>query len=101
MGRSTIELYIDILKAMAKGGRKPTHIMYKANLAWTKLEECLSFLGKRGLIKSVVGNQGVRYEITERGMEALNYFSKMESALLYPSSLSWVKNSNSAIHFHH
>jgi len=60
--------------------------MYKANSYWLKLEECLSLLGERGLIKSLVENQGVRYEVTERGREALNYFGKMESALCYPSS---------------
>ena len=101
MGRSRIELCVDILKVMAEGNRKPTRIMYKANLSWPKLGECLSFLGERGLIKSEVENQGVRYEITERGMEALDYFGKMESAFRNPSSLSWVKNSSSAIHFHH
>ncbi|MEM2935615.1 MAG: winged helix-turn-helix domain-containing protein [Candidatus Bathyarchaeia archaeon] len=95
MGRSTIELYADVLKVMAEGNRKPTHIMYKANLSWLKLEGCLSSLGKRGLIKSVVEDKGVRYEITERGMKALDYFGKMESALRYP------QKSNSAIQFHH
>jgi len=61
----------------------------------------LSFLGERGLIKSVVEDQGVRYEVTERGMEALDSFGKMESALRYPSFPSGPKNLNSAIHFHH
>jgi len=86
MGRSRIELCVDILKVMAEGDRKPTRIMYRANLSWVKLEECLSFLGERGLIRSEVENEGVRYEITERGREALDYFGKMESALRYPSS---------------
>jgi len=84
-------LCVDILKVMAGGNHKPTRIMYKANLSWTNLEGCLSFLGERGLIKSVVENRGVRYEVTERGMEALDYFSKVESALRYPSSLLGAK----------
>lgn len=100
MGRSTIELRVDVLKVMAEGSRKPTRIMYRANLSWPKLEECLTSLGERGLIKSVVEDQRVRYEITERGMEALDYFGKVESALPYPSSLLGTKN-NSATHFHH
>jgi len=91
MGRSRIELCVDILKAMAEGNRKPTRIMYKANSYWLKLEECLSLLGERGLIKSLVENQGVRYEVTERGREALNYFGKMESALRCLSSPSGSK----------
>ena len=101
MGRSRIELCVDILKALAEGNRKPTRIMYKANLSWTNLEGCLGFLGERGLIKSIMEDQGVRYEITERGMRALDYFGKVESAFRYPSSLLGAKNSNSAIHLHH
>jgi len=86
-------LCVDILKVMAEGNSKPTRIMYKANLSWTKLEECLGFLGERGLIKSVIEDQGVRYKVTERGMEALDYFGKMESALRYPgSSIGGQKN---------
>ena len=51
--RSRMEILIDILKAVAKGNEKPTHIMYKANLSWKRLQEQLDFLLKQDMQKNI------------------------------------------------
>jgi predicted transcriptional regulator len=42
--RSRMETFCDILRVIGAGAEKPTHIMYKANLSWTTLEDALATL---------------------------------------------------------
>ena len=49
--RSQMEIYMDILRAVAEGRRRPTHIMYRANLSWARLRRYLNFLVKQGLLE--------------------------------------------------
>ena len=52
MRRSKMEIYIDILKALACHGRlKLTHIMYKANISCSALKESLDLLIQQDLVK--------------------------------------------------
>ena len=50
--RSRIEIYLDILRAIRKGVRKPTHIMYRTNLSWKPLMQILDAMLEQGLIAS-------------------------------------------------
>ncbi|MFQ6095396.1 MAG: winged helix-turn-helix domain-containing protein [Candidatus Bathyarchaeia archaeon] len=81
--RSQMEILIDILRAVADGKRKPTHIMYKANLSWTRLKRQLDFLTKQELLVNKVTEEGTIYKITPKGKEVLEYFKKIEGELYY------------------
>ena len=55
MRRSKMEMYIDILKVMAKNEPiKLTHVMYKANLNCSVLKKNLDFLIKQNLIEEQI-----------------------------------------------
>ncbi len=78
--RSRLEIYVDVLKTIKKGTHKPTRIMYRTNLSWKPLMKVLGSLADQGLI--TVGKEGNHklYEITEKGKNVLQYFSRaMES----------------------
>lgn len=81
--RSQMEILMDILTAVANGKQKPTHIMYRANLAWTRLQRQLDFLIKQDMLTSTEVDGGMIYKITRRGKEVLEYFKKIESELYY------------------
>ncbi|MDH5689083.1 MAG: transcriptional regulator [Candidatus Bathyarchaeota archaeon] len=81
--RSQMEILIDILKAVANGKRKPTHIMYRANLSWTRLKKQLDFLEKQELLDNTVTDEGAIFKITPKGKEVLEYFKRIEGELYY------------------
>ena len=78
-----MEIYLDILKVISIGNHKPTHIMYRANLSWERLKKYLKFLESQDLILSDQMNELVRFEITDKGREMLNYFRKIEGMLYH------------------
>jgi predicted transcriptional regulator len=87
MQRSKLEMHVDILKALDRQGPlKLTHIMYKANVNFSVLKECLDLL----ILHNLVGEQTLHkkrhrirvvYVITERGRTVLKYFREVNSAL--------------------
>jgi len=78
--RSKLEIYIDILQTIRKGTCKPTRIMYRTNLSWKPLMEILDSLETQGLIVMKAERSHKFYEITEKGKNVLQYFTKaMES----------------------
>ena len=84
--RSKLEIYIDILRVLARHGPlKLTHIMYKANVNYTVLKQFLNFLSQHNLIEETVvrkkKGQRIDYDITERGRIALKHFREMTKAL--------------------
>jgi len=81
--RSQMEILIDILKAVADGKQKPTHIMYRANLSWTRLKRQLDFLTKQEMLVDTEVEDGTTYRITQKGKEVLEYFKKIEGELYY------------------
>jgi predicted transcriptional regulator len=74
--RSKLEIYIDILSAIKKGIYKPTKIMYRTNLSWKPLMEILDSLVGQELIKVKEDDEHKIYEITEKGKNVLEYFSR-------------------------
>lgn len=79
--RSRLEIYVDVLEAVARGVRKPTRIMYKANLSWGSMKGFFGSLLERGLIReSEVGGRR-EYEITDKGLRVLDYFRKAREML--------------------
>jgi len=83
MRRSKLEMYIDILKVLARHGPlKLTHIMYKANVNCSVLKEYLEFLIKQNLVEErTVGKKRIVYAITDRGITVLKYFRELQAVL--------------------
>ncbi|MCD6593311.1 hypothetical protein J7L00_04425 [Candidatus Bathyarchaeota archaeon] len=79
--RSQFEIYLDILKAVAEGKRKPTHIMYRANLSWTRLKKYLDFLIAQGLLKETINDSATIFSLTEKGREVIGYYRRLEGVL--------------------
>ena len=71
--RSKFEIYIDILTEIKNGKAIPTHIMYGANLSWTRLKHTLETFTAKGLV-----DEQTR---TGKGDNVLNYFNKVKELL--------------------
>jgi len=81
--RSQMEIYIDILKAVAEGRQKPTHIMYRSNLCWERLKKQLDFLVKGGLLDKTAVKGTATFSLTSKGKDLLGYHKKLEVELYY------------------
>jgi predicted transcriptional regulator len=83
MRRSKLEMYIDILKVLARTGPlKLTHIMYKANVNCSVLKEYLDFLITQNLVEEkTLGKKRIVYAITDRGITVLKYFRELKTVL--------------------
>ncbi len=83
MRRSKLEMYIDILKVLARQGPlKLTHIMYKANVNCSVLKEYLDFLIDQNLVEErTVGKKRIVYALTDRGKTVLKYFRELQVML--------------------
>jgi len=85
--RSKLEMYVDILKVLARNGPlKLTHIMYKANVNCSVLKQHLDFLIQQNLVEEQTSQKKRRktrvvYAITERGKTVLKYFREVNRAL--------------------
>jgi predicted transcriptional regulator len=78
--RSKFQLSVEVLSQIKQGERKPTRIMYSANLSWKSLKEILDSLVSQGLIEEeLVGRSSKRakkrYEITDKGENVLEYYN--------------------------
>ena len=64
---------------------KPTRIMYASNLSWKPTQRILASLVGQGLLREILvsgsGRSRIRYEITEKGLNVLDYFSGAEALL--------------------
>jgi predicted transcriptional regulator len=76
-------MYIDILNVLNhKGPLKLTHVMYKANINCSILNEYMDFLIKQGLIeKRTIKKERIVFAITQRGINVLKYFRELIQAL--------------------
>lgn len=79
--RSQMEIQMDILKAVAEGKQKPTHIMYRANLSWTRLKKYLDFLITQDLLTKNSTGGSLSFSLTVKGKDVLGYFRKIEGEL--------------------
>jgi len=78
--RSKISILGDILRTIQRkeGKAKPTHILYGANLSHDRLKEYLQKLMLDGFIEKVDENGHVYYKITEKGLNFLSEFRKIQ-----------------------
>lgn len=77
MRRSRIEIMIDILTVLSFNKLRRTKIMYKVNLSYNLLRECIDLLQKMGLISFHNGY----YRITRKGMETLTLYNNLRKYL--------------------
>jgi predicted transcriptional regulator len=84
--RSRFEIYVDILTEIKKGSKKPTQIMYGANLSWIPLQGMLESLTKQGLIEEIEGlrkdkRTKKRFELTSKGENVIRYYRKAKNLI--------------------
>ena len=86
MRRSKLERCVDILNVLAhRGPLKLTHIMYKANVNCSILNEYLDFLIKQGLIeKRTIEKEHIFFAVTQRGINLLKVFREFTEVLTAP-----------------
>lgn len=72
--RSQLEIYFAVLNIINHGMQKPTRIMYKANLSWVAMSRAFEALLDGGFIHKKRLGKAKRYEITEKGKQALTYY---------------------------
>ena len=84
--RSRLEICLEILSIIYRGTKKPTRIMYAANVSWKPLQRYLDWLISQGLIREVEPSlrPGKRsrkdkrsrayYELTQKGENIIKYF---------------------------
>ena len=93
--RSRIELYVDVLRAIANGRESPARIVYAANLSYDRVVRSLNFLAEQELVIKNIEGKKKRYAITEKGMDVVRYFNEVETAIFYKKKAI----SNLSIHF--
>src|SRR5229473_4685725 len=85
--RSKHEVFMDIMKVVAEEREmKRTRIMYKANLAWTVLNDALDSMEKKGILESKETTSGVVVTTTPDGLSLLKRFQEVESVFLQPTT---------------
>ncbi|HVB95432.1 MAG TPA: winged helix-turn-helix domain-containing protein [Nitrososphaerales archaeon] len=70
--RSAFEIRMDILKVVAEGSVKPTHIMYRSNTSWIVLHKNLESLLASGFMQQSGECSRTEYGITETGKRVLH-----------------------------
>jgi len=85
--RTKLELYLDVLREIKNGTRKPTRIMYGANLSWKPLQRILESLVSQELLRAVDATEGrdkrtnTIYELTQKGENVIQYFNRAKELL--------------------
>jgi predicted transcriptional regulator len=76
--RSRMETYCDILRVIASGAEKPTHIMYRSNLSWRIMQSFIKSLETQGLVVAS-SDEGKRlYHLSEKGFQLLKQFQAIK-----------------------
>ena len=86
--RSRMETLFDILTIIAAGAEKPTHIMYKANLSWTIMQQNMRLLESQGLVVPS-DDEGRRvYHLSEKGFALLKQFQTIREGLMIENEMA-------------
>jgi predicted transcriptional regulator len=85
--RSKLEIYLDVLWIIKNGTRKPTRIMYGANLSWKPLQRILDSMIKQDLIMEIDTSDtrdkrtNTCYEVTQKGENVCMYFNRAKDMI--------------------
>jgi predicted transcriptional regulator len=72
---------MEILRVVCEGCKKPTQIMYKANLSWVALQEHFKSLVGGGLLHEVESGKRTEYELTTTGLSILKDYRKLTTSI--------------------
>lgn len=82
--RGTLDIIADILEA-SKGKTRKTYLMYRCNLSFKQMENYLSLLLKRGLIKAAEDQSNNTntsfFRITEKGERFLETYKGLQGLM--------------------
>jgi predicted transcriptional regulator len=81
--RFRLEIMAEIL-SLCKRPQAKTRVMYRTNLSWQMLQECLSELQLLGLLE--VHDDANKYATTRKGLEFVEKWAELVE-LLYPDAL--------------
>ncbi len=76
-----------MLKVIKEGTKKPTRIMYGANLSWKLLQGILGSMVSQGLIEEIDASDSRDkrttkvYEITSKGDSVIRYFDRAKGLI--------------------
>jgi len=78
--RSQLRIYVDIMLVIQRENNeaKPTRILYGANLSHDRLVKYLEELMQLGVIQES-GTEDKVYSLTQKGIEFMNNFMRVES----------------------
>jgi predicted transcriptional regulator len=80
--RSKVDIVYDILVSAMGAGAKKTHILYKANISSTQVENYFSALLAHNLMEKGLDIDGNNiYRTTERGMKFINCCEEIRSLI--------------------
>jgi predicted transcriptional regulator len=80
--RSKVDIVYDILVSAMSGGAKKTHILYKANISSTQVENYFSALLAHNLLEKAHDLEGNNvYRTTEKGMKFIECCEEIRSLI--------------------
>lgn len=84
--RDRHDIVAEILKT-ARGGKIKTHIMYKAKLSYSQINEYLKLLVEKGFLENMTVKRKrqtvTMYRTTEKGMEFLDHLEFIDKLWTY------------------
>jgi predicted transcriptional regulator len=82
MRRSKLQVNLEILKTLVENGKlNSTHITYHTYLNNKSVNECLEFLIENNLVQELEYKARKKYEITNRGTEAIKLANRLDKIL--------------------
>lgn len=78
--RSRIEIVYDIVRSIAEkgGSMKPTHVLYKSNLSYKRLQEYIDELKGKEIIREDNKEGHSVFVLTDKGFTFLNDLKKLK-----------------------
>jgi hypothetical protein len=79
--RSQLEIYLDIINAIALRPLRPTHIMKTANVSYNELKKIIEMLEKKALVVSETTFDGKFYQATPEGLRLVEEYKRFRSSI--------------------
>lgn len=78
--RNKLQIIHDILSVIRdKNGKiKPTHILYKSNLSHSMMDQYITELKEKEMIKEIKLKRSKTFEVTKKGMEYLAQYNSIK-----------------------
>jgi len=78
--RDKIDIVNDMLEAIrnSRGKIKPTHLLYKSNMAHTKMKIYINELKDKGMVDELIEKKRKYFTITEKGLNFIEDYRRMK-----------------------